>query len=56
MAGSGGHDQILQAEHLRLLPDAPLATVLASSVAGFVERGTPRITVDKPIDRKRAAL
>ena len=38
MAGSGGHDQILQAEHLRLLPDVPPTTVFGGRL---VEEGHP---------------
>ena len=40
MARSGGHDEILQAEHLGLLPDGP-PTVVGFAGRGLVEVGDP---------------
>ena len=49
MAGSGGHDQILQAEHLRLLPDVPPTTVFGGRL---VEEGHPEKR--RELGRRRA--
>lgn len=40
MARSGGHDEILQAEHVGLLPDGP-PTVVGFGGRGFVQVGDP---------------